>query len=113
MTRCTISCTTIYSRHCGGFLARSVLRRMLLDAELQLPHLVFIFCTKKFSTFTPITGSHFAINGGTASLICLRYHPSTTACFLLPGVPERNRRNIRLCFNSIDRGSSHSITLRR
>jgi hypothetical protein len=42
----------MYSRHCAGFLARSVLRRMLRAPALQLPHLVFIFCTKTRSTFT-------------------------------------------------------------
>src|SRR5262249_46850135 len=103
----------MYSRHCSGFLARSVLRRILLDAALQLPHLVFILCTKNFSTFTPITGSHFAISGGTAFLISLRYHASMTACFLSAGVPERDRKSIPSCFNSTDGASSHSITLRR
>ena len=49
---------------------------------LQLPHLVFIRCTKNRSTFTPSSGSHLAISGGTASLSCSRYHASTMACLL-------------------------------
>ena len=41
---------------------------MLPALGLQLPHLVFIRCTKNRSTFTPISGSHLAISGGTACL---------------------------------------------
>src|ERR1035441_10202737 len=46
-------------------------------AGLQLPHLVFILCTKNRSTFTPMSGSHFATSGGTASLSCARDRKST------------------------------------
>jgi hypothetical protein len=53
-SRCAISCTTMYSRHSRGFLARSVLSRMLRLRGLRLPHLVFIRCTKKRATFTPM-----------------------------------------------------------
>src|SRR5215471_11438296 len=92
-----ISCTTIYSRHSHGFLASSVLRRILCASWLQLPHLVFIRCTKNRSTFTPINGSHLAINGGTACLSCQRYHASTMARFFCASVPGRTRRSIQRC----------------
>jgi len=80
---------------------------------VQATHLVFICRTKNRATFTPITGSHLAINSGTASLICSRYHSSTTACTFLLSAPGRNRRSIWSCFNSIDGAPSHSVTLSR
>src|SRR5205823_13176893 len=100
-----ISWTTIYSRHSRGFLASSVLRRILRASWLQLPHLVFIRCTKNRSTFTPISGSHLAINGGTAFLSCQRYHASTIACFFFASVPGRTCRSIQRCFKEIGRAS--------
>jgi hypothetical protein len=62
--QCIIACTTMYSRHSGGLFASSVLRRMARAP--QLPHLAFIRCTKNPSTFSPNSGPHLAINGGTA-----------------------------------------------
>jgi len=53
----------------GRLLARSVLKRMLRLAGLQLPHFVFICLTKTRRTLTPTIGSHLAIRLGTASLI--------------------------------------------
>ena len=63
----------MYSRHSRGFFARSVFNRTLREAGLQLPHFVFIFCTKTRCTLTPTVGSHLAIKVGTAALICSRY----------------------------------------
>ena len=110
-SRCAISCTMTYSRHSFGFLARSVLSRMLSARWLQLPHFVFIRRTKNLSTFTPSSGSHLAINGGTAFLSCSRYHASIIACFFLSSVPGRTCRIIFLCFNSTDGASLTSINL--
>src|SRR3990167_7176385 len=90
-SRWSISCTTMYSIYSDGFLARSVLSRMFLETRLQLPHLVFIRCTKNRSTFTPMSGSHLAIKGGTAFLTCSRYHSSTMVLFFFCRVPGRIR----------------------
>jgi hypothetical protein len=47
---CAISCMTMYSRSCGGFLANSVLRRILPVWGVHLPHPVFIPRTKNRAT---------------------------------------------------------------
>src|SRR3989304_9933372 len=96
-SKCAISCTTIYSRPSRGFLARSLLIRILCLRALQLPHLVFIFCTKTRATLTPRRGSHLAIKGGTAFFSCSRYHSSTIARFFDSLLPGRTCRNNRLC----------------
>ena len=46
----------------AGFLRQIGIQSELHVPGLQLPHFVFIFCTKTRFTFTPIIGSHFAIN---------------------------------------------------
>ena len=58
----------------GWFLASPVLRRIVRALWLQLPHLVFIRCTKSRSTLTPAAVAKRASSGGTASLSCPRYH---------------------------------------
>src|SRR5208337_4337788 len=103
----------MYSRHSGGFLARSVLSRMLLAFGLQLPHFVFIFWTKNRSTFTPISGSHLAINDGTACLSCSRYHSSITACFSSSDEPGRICKYILVCLSPTPGGILFSTTLSR
>jgi hypothetical protein len=65
---------------------------MLRVRGLQLPHLVFIRCTKNRSTLTPNRGCHFAINGGTACLNSLRYHASTISCLFPTSARARTRR---------------------
>ena len=54
---------------------------------------------------------HRASNGGTASFSCSRYHASARACLFSSSVPGRTRRNIRLCFSSIEGGWSRSQTV--
>src|ERR1039458_8206494 len=93
--------TTMYSRHSLGFLARSVFRRTFRARTLQLPHFVFIRCTKNRSTFTPISRSHLANSGGTACLICSRYHSSRMICRLAWPLPGRTRRTIRLWLSAV------------
>src|SRR2546427_11917670 len=100
----------MYARHSTGFLANSVLRRIVHALQLQPPHLVFIRCTKNRCVRTPSSGCHRASNGGTASFNCSRYHSSTTACLLSLSVCGRTRRSIRLCFSSIEGGASPSET---
>src|SRR6266702_8772763 len=100
----------MYSRHCGGFLARSVLSRILLDSGRQLPHFVFILCVKNRSTLTPMCGSHLAINEGTTCLSCSRYHSSRMACFFSLLAPGRTCRCILLCLSSTVGASSLSAT---
>src|SRR5258708_1727314 len=51
----------MYSRHSFGFLASSVLRRIVRAFGLQPPHLVFICWTKTRLTLTLRSDSHFAI----------------------------------------------------
>src|SRR6266851_9785657 len=103
----------MYSRHSGGFLDSSALSRMLLALGLQLPHFVFIFCTKNRSTLAPMSGSHFAINDGTAFFSCVRYHSSTIASFFSSLVPGRTRRIILLCLSSTAGADSFSVICRR
>src|ERR1017187_3275839 len=100
-SRWTSSWTTMYSRHSLGFLARSVFRRTFRARTLQLPHFVFIRCTKNRSTFTPISRSHLANSGGTACLICSRYHSSRMICRLAWPLPGRTRRTIRLWLSAV------------
>src|SRR6266540_828188 len=103
----------MYSRHSRGFLASSELSRMLLERGLQLPHFVFIRCTKNFSTFTPMSRSHFATNGGIDSLSCSRYHASRTDCFFSSLDPERMFRRSVLCLSSTPDAARVSITFKR
>ena len=102
----------MYSRHSRGFFARSVFNRTLRKAGLQLPHFVFIFCTKTRCTLTPTVGSHLAIKVGTAALICSRYHWATTSSFLSWFAPWLTRKISLLCFSSIRgaEGSSMSFS---
>lgn len=76
-------------------------------------HFVFIRCTKKRFTLTPITGSHFEIKAGTASLRASRYQDSRMFCFVSRLVAGRIRRIILLCFNSTFGAVSFSSILSR
>jgi YD repeat-containing protein len=107
------SCTTTYSRHSRGFFARSVLSRMLAEAGLQLPHWVFIRCTKNFRTVTPSSGSHFATSARAASLSCWRYQRSRTASFFPWAVAGRICSSVLRCVNSTSGRASFSITWSR
>jgi hypothetical protein len=59
---------------------------MLLNAGLQLPHLVLIFCTKTRSTVTPSADSHFAIRSGTAVVVSLGAQSVEGTADLLRGI---------------------------
>src|ERR1039458_7786338 len=82
-------------------------------AGLQLPHLVFILCTKNRSTFTPMSGSHFAISGGGASLGWELSHSSRMACFFSSPVAGRVWSSIWLCFSSTRGAASFSMSFSR
>ena len=77
----------MYSRHSGGFLASSRFRLIRFEDVLQLPHLVFIFCTKTCPALTPRRVSHVASNGGRAARICSRYQWATTSWRWIPTYP--------------------------
>ena len=63
----------------GRLLASSVFSRMLVEAGLQLPHLVFMRRIKSLLTCTPRMDSHFEMSGSAADRIWNRYQPSSTA----------------------------------
>jgi hypothetical protein len=69
-----VSCTRIYSRHSGGFLANSKFSQTRRASMRQLPHFVFIFLTPHSAASTPIMGCHFASSGGMRRFSCARYH---------------------------------------
>src|SRR5690554_4900236 len=64
----------MYSRHSGGFLAKSKFNQIRLASMLQLPHLVFIFLTAQSSATTPTLVCHCSISLGITSFNCSRYH---------------------------------------
>lgn len=108
--RCIISWTMMYSRHWLGFLARSVLSRMLEEETLQLPQRVRMRWMKKRLTLTPRMGSQRAIKEGTSSLICSRYQRSMICWRCLAGVLGRTVNNILRDLISIEGGSFFSTT---
>lgn len=59
---CANSCTTMYSGHCRGFFANSVLSRIERFAGLPLPHLVRMRWIGTCSTSTPSRACHLACN---------------------------------------------------
>lgn len=69
----------MYSTHCTGFFASSVLRRIVRASGLQLPQRVFMRCTNSLWTRTPRMDSHVPITSAAASRTCRRYQQAMTA----------------------------------
>lgn len=79
----------------AGLLGKfGVEARIVRALWLQLPQWVFMRCTKNRATCTPSSGSHLAINGGTACLSCWRYQASMRACLFCVSAPGRTRRSM-------------------